>query len=183
MVNRVVFLDRDGVICENRPDYVKSWAEFSFLPGVFDALAALKQAGYRTIVVTNQSAIGRGHMTLADLHHIHSRMLEIIRQHGGDVAQVFHCPHRPDEACRCRKPKPGMLLNAARALEIDLSRSFMVGDASTDILAGQSVGCRCFLVLTGRGTDERTVAIDRAIAPFEVVSSLASAVGRILSDC
>lgn len=178
----VVFLDRDGVINENRPDYVKSWSEFEFLPGSLKALAALHRAGYRIVVVTNQSGVGRGLISRETLHDIHARLLATVRQYGGDIEHVLYCPHRPEDDCHCRKPQPGMLLAAANALKIDLRQSFMVGDAFTDIQAGQAAGCRCFLVLTGRGLSQLSTSLNQAANGFQVVPDLNAAVEHILDD-
>jgi histidinol-phosphate phosphatase family protein len=135
----VVFLDRDGVINVDRRDYVKSWSEFKFLPGVFEALRLLKKNDVRVIVVTNQSAVNRGLMTLNTLQDIHEKMLGAIRTHGGDIQAIYYCPHTPAENCECRKPKSGMVKNAIKDLKIDLSVSYLVGDSEKDIELGRSV--------------------------------------------
>ncbi|RME46539.1 MAG: HAD family hydrolase [Caldilineae bacterium] len=170
-----IFLDRDGVICENRPDYVKSWAEFRFLPGVREGLALLNRLGLPIVVVSNQSAVNRGLTTVAAVDDIHRRMLDAVRAAEGRIDRVFYCPHRPDEACSCRKPRPGMLLQAARELNLDLSRSYLVGDAATDLLAGHSVGCQTMLVLTGRGFHQLWPTIHVVPGRFTIVRSLLDA--------
>lgn len=151
---RAIFLDRDGVICKNRSDHVKSWAEFEFLPGVKESLAALSGLDLPLIVVTNQAAIGRELMTVELLEDIHQQMTAEIAAQGGRIDRVIYCPHRPEDGCDCRKPKPGMLLQAAAEIEIDLTHSYLIGDAATDIQAGQQVGCHNILVLTGRGVEQ-----------------------------
>ena len=151
---RAIFLDRDGVICENRSDYVKSWREFEFLPGVKDSIAALSRLGLPIVVVTNQAAIGRGLVSAEAVEAIHERMVAEIAAYGGRIDRVIYCPHRPEDECACRKPKPGMLLQIAAEMKIDLSQSYLVGDAASDLQAGQEVGCRTFLVLTGRGAEQ-----------------------------
>lgn len=156
-MNRAVFVDRDGVICHNRADHVKSWDEFVFLPGAVDALAQLSRAGFYVVVVTNQAVINRGIISAETVHEIHRRMTQAVERAGGWIAQTLYCPHRPDEQCACRKPAPGMILTAARALDVDLPLSYMVGDAATDVSAGLAAGCgRCYLVLTGRGLRQWT---------------------------
>ncbi len=147
---RAVFLDRDGVINKNRSDHVKSWAEFEFLPGVFDALRELAALDVRVIVISNQGAIGRGMTTFEAVDDIHARMLLAVQTQAGRIDDVLYCPHKPDEGCVCRKPKAGMLKLAADKWQLDLSQSFLIGDADTDILAGHEVGCHATLVLTGR---------------------------------
>jgi len=146
-----VFLDRDGVINENRADYVKSWEEFVFLPHVFEPLRQLAQNGLLTIVVTNQSAINRGLVSPETVETIHRQMCEAVSRNGGRIDAVLTCPHRPDENCRCRKPEPGLLLQAAERFDLDLPQSYLIGDAPCDIGAGLAVGCRPILVLTGQG--------------------------------
>src|SRR5262245_42634607 len=128
---RAIFLDRDGVICENRSDHVKSWAEFKFLPGAKNGLATLSRLGLPIIVVTNQAVIGRGIISADVVEDIHQRMLAEITAWGGRIDRVIYCPHRPEDECLCRKPKPGMLLQAAQELNLDLSQSYLVGDAAS----------------------------------------------------
>ena len=181
-MQKTVFIDRDGVICENRADYVKNWDEFAFLPNALEALAALKQAGYRVIIVTNQSAVGRGLMSLETLQDIHTRMANAIREAGGEVEQILYCPHRPEDCCDCRKPQPGMLKQAAECLQIDLADAYMIGDAYSDIQAGQTVGCTSFLVLTGRGLAQLPLTLRHATANFHVVPHLDVAVKHIISN-
>jgi D-glycero-D-manno-heptose 1,7-bisphosphate phosphatase len=142
-----VFLDRDGVINVDRRDYVKSWAEFKFLPQVFEALKVLRKNNLRVVVVSNQSAIGRGLMSMSTLREIHKKMLRAIEKRGGRIEAIYFCPHRPDEKCNCRKPKPGLVLRAKRDLKIDLSRSYLVGDSRKDVELARSVKVRCVRVL------------------------------------
>lgn len=149
-----IFFDRDGVICKNRSDHVKSWAEFEFLPQVKESLAALSLLNLPLIVVTNQAAIGRGLMTVELLEDIHQRMVAEIAAQGGRIDRIFYCPHRPEDSCDCRKPKPGMLYQAAAEMGLDLTRSYLIGDAMTDIQAGRQAGCHNILVLTGRGSEQ-----------------------------
>jgi D-glycero-D-manno-heptose 1,7-bisphosphate phosphatase len=148
---KAIFLDRDGVICENRSDHVKRWAEFRFLPGAKESLAALSRTGLPIIVVTNQAIINRNISAVEEVEKIHRRMVAEVTASGGRIDRVIYCPHRPDENCNCRKPKSGMLLQAAREMGLELVQSYMVGDAATDIIAGHQVGCQPILVLTGRG--------------------------------
>ena len=128
-----VFLDRDGVINENRPDYVKSWQEIAFLPGVFQSLRRLAQTSYLIIVASNQSAVNRGLVASDTVDDIHGRMREAAELQGGRIDGFFYCPHRPDERCDCRKPKPGLLLLAAQQFSLDLHQCYLVGDSGTDL--------------------------------------------------
>ena len=160
---RAIFLDRDGVICRHRPDYVKSWEAFEFITGSLDALEELAALERPVIVVSNQSCIGRGLVTRDTVDDINRRMVETVRAHDGRIDEVFICPHRPDEGCSCRKPGTGMLCEAATKFNVDLSRSWMVGDNITDIYMGQKAGCRTVLVQTGLG--ETFIAEGKGIVP------------------
>ena len=150
-----VFLDRDGVIIENQADYVRSWMDVVVLPGVLAALRALSYSDYEVVIVTNQSVVGRGIVSLVEAQAINEQLVEMIQAAGGRINGVFMCPHAPDDGCDCRKPAPGLLLRAAEALRIDLEQSVMIGDALSDVLAGQAAGVgRTALVQTGRGAIE-----------------------------
>jgi D-glycero-D-manno-heptose 1,7-bisphosphate phosphatase len=146
-----VFIDRDGVVCENRPDHVKSWSEFVFVPGSVEALASLSNAGVRVFIVTNQAIVGRGVISRRALDVIHERMLDVLTGAGVRIEAVLVCPHHPEDRCRCRKPQPGLLLDAALRDKVDLESSIVVGDAGGDIEAGARAGCETVLVRTGRG--------------------------------
>jgi D-glycero-D-manno-heptose 1,7-bisphosphate phosphatase len=149
-----IFLDRDGVIIENREDYVRSWADVSFIPAALHALRKLSPLGWVIVIVTNQAVVGKGLVTLEAAEEINRRVVAEVVRHGGRIDAAYLCPHRPDENCDCRKPKPGMLLRAARDLDLDLSRSVMIGDAITDMQAARAAGVHGILVKTGRGLTE-----------------------------
>ena len=147
-----VFLDRDGVIIENRPNYVRAWDDVAFFPQALLALRRLAAAPCKIVIVTNQSAVGRGIISLEQAHQIQDRVVSEIVCAGGRVDGSFLCPHAPWEGCPCRKPKGGLLLQAAETLKIDLRASLMIGDALTDLQAGWAAGVgQVALVLTGRG--------------------------------
>ncbi len=146
-----IFLDRDGVINVNRSDHVKSWEEFKFLPGALKSIQRLSQMGMPIFVVTNQAVVNRGMLASETLDDIHRRMMAEIHTAGGEISKVYYCPHDGHENCNCRKPQPGMLKQAAMEFGIDLTRSFIVGDAWSDVQAGLAVGARSILVMTGRG--------------------------------
>ena len=116
------------------------------VPGVGEALSLLRQHGFMLVVVTNQSGIGRGYFTEEDLGQIHDKMCWELAQQGVSLDGIFYCPHHPDKGCECRKPRPGLLLNASRDLGIDLTRSFMIGDQASDAEAARAAGCRSVLV-------------------------------------
>jgi D-glycero-D-manno-heptose 1,7-bisphosphate phosphatase len=180
LMRAAVFLDRDGVINENRADYVKRWEEFVFLPHVFEPLQQLARNDLLTIIVTNQSAINRGLVSRETVEAIHRRMCEVISRHGGRIDAVLTCPHRPDEKCRCRKPEPGLLLQAAERFDLDLPRCYVIGDALCDIALGLAVGCRPILVLTGLGREELPRLIKEGYSGYHVAADLVEAVELIL---
>jgi len=146
-----LFLDRDGVI--NAPPirkrYITRWEEFRFLPGVFDALRKLRKTGRKIILVSNQAGVGRGVYPGARLQEITRKMRAAIQNHGGKLHAVYYCTHTPERKCRCRKPRPGLLLRAARRFSLDMPSSIFVGDNATDIETGRAAGCRTVLVLSG----------------------------------
>lgn len=177
---RAIFLDRDGVICENRADHVKNWSEFRFLPGAKEAVTALSHLGLPIIVVTNQAAIGRGLVSAEVVNEINHRMVAEMAAYGGRIDRVFCCPHRPDEKCSCRKPEPGLLQQAADEMDINLGRSYLIGDSLADLQAGQKVGCRNFLVLTGRGFEQLLPALHTLGGNFFISRNLLKATAEIL---
>ena len=180
-LTRVVFLDRDGVINKDSPEFVKSRDEFEFLPGSLAALSRLSNAGFETIIVTNQSAINRGITTLAALQEIHRVLRETAQQRGGNIKDIFFCPHKPEEGCECRKPKPGMIRQACERYVIDLNTAVMVGDSTKDIECGHNGGCSAtVLVRTGNGVDTEKELINRKIPVDHVADNLSAAVDWIL---
>jgi D-glycero-D-manno-heptose 1,7-bisphosphate phosphatase len=177
----VVFLDRDGVINENRDDYVKSWDEFRFLPRALDALRTLTVAGCRIFVVTNQAGVNRGLLSRTTLDGIHRRMRAAAAAAGAEIAGLRYCPHRPEERCGCRKPSPGMLLDLARVHGVSLAQAVMVGDAASDVAAGQRAGCRTILVRTGRGAAQLAALERQGAGPDLVAHDLFDAARAICS--
>jgi D-glycero-D-manno-heptose 1,7-bisphosphate phosphatase len=172
-----VFLDRDGVINENRADYVKCWAEFSFLPDAAEAIARLSRSGKRVFVVTNQSVINRGVVSRDVVEAIHRQMVHEIERYGGQIEAVACCPHRPDEGCSCRKPKEGLLLNLAREHGLELRSTVVIGDALSDVEAAVAAGCRAILVRTGRGSNQPEPELSDGVT---VASDLGDAVSLLL---
>ena len=175
-----IFLDRDGVINHNRSDYVKTWEEYSFLPGVFPALNRLAHSNYLIVIVSNQSPIGRGLVQQETIENINARMKAEIERQGGRVDAIYYCPHAPGDNCNCRKPRPGMFLQAAQELGIDLASSLFIGDALSDVKAAFNAGCNPIMVLTGRGKEQhhllREHGHDKTVP---VVDDLAAAVRLI----
>jgi D-glycero-D-manno-heptose 1,7-bisphosphate phosphatase len=176
----VVFLDRDGVINENRPDHVKSWTEFQFLPGAPEAIARLTRSRVQVFVITNQAIINRQLVPVSVLEDVHHRMLRAIEAHGGRIADIAYCPHRPDERCECRKPQPGLILNLAAKHRLDLREAVVIGDGLTDIEAGDAARCRTILVMTGRGREQLRLTGD-AEQKFTVATDLPAAVDLVLA--
>jgi D-glycero-D-manno-heptose 1,7-bisphosphate phosphatase len=143
-LTRAVFLDRDGVINRNAPEgqYVTSWEDFHILPGVVEGIALLNREGFSVIVVTNQRCVAKGLITEAELEKMHQRMSEFLARAGATINAIYYCPHETESSCACRKPAPGMLLDAARSRGIELRASWMIGDSETDVEAGKNAGCK-----------------------------------------
>ncbi len=171
MARAGLILDRDGTLTEER-GYVTDLADLVLLPGTQDALAKARAAGVTLVVVTNQSAIGRGLLTEAALGDLH----ESLR--GLGVAAVYHCPHLPDDGCDCRKPNPGMITRAVRELDLDPARSMLVGDHLTDCQAARAAGVPAVLVRTGHGGAH---AAEAEAEGFPVVDDLPAAVDLFLA--
>ncbi len=174
--SRVVFLDRDGVICRDRDDYVKSWHEFVWIPGAREALKRLNDNHYMTIVVTNQAGVARGITSQQAVEDIHKRMVREISQAGGKIERVYYCPHKSEDKCDCRKPKAGLLLKAARDFAFNPKKSYLVGDKISDIEAGHRLGCTTIMIKNGENRDNTT---GRNRADY-TVSNLTEAVDLIL---
>jgi D-glycero-D-manno-heptose 1,7-bisphosphate phosphatase len=152
MMSKVVFLDRDGVINRDSPDYIKDPSEFRFIPGSRRAIARLNRYGFDIIVITNQSIIGRHMVSPATLDRIFDKMHQGIAAAGGRILDVFFCPHAPEDGCDCRKSKPGLIYQAQVRYDIDLTESVFVGDSVKDVQAARNAGCgRTVLVATGNG--------------------------------
>ena len=149
-LQRVVFLDRDGVINKKlEGDYVKSYDEFIFLPGAIDAIKKIKQKGLMVIIITNQSGIGRGIMSEDALIKLHGQMLAEMEKEGARIDAIYYCPHSPDNGCNCRKPKDGLFKQALMDFDIDIKNSWMIGDEQKDIEAGEKAGCKTYLLSKG----------------------------------
>ena len=149
-----IFLDRDGVLIENRSDYVRDWSQVKIIPEGMLPFSLAPSKNYKIVIVTHRSAIGRGLILRENAEEINRRLVNLIQQQGGQVDGVYVCPHKPDDDCFCRKPRPGLLLEAAKDLSIDLQRSWMIGDAWSDVQAGQKAGLRHTIILrTGRGAE------------------------------
>ena len=153
-MEKVVFLDRDGVISKDSPDHIKSWEEFHFLPKAKDAVKLLTDNGFNVIIITNQSVIARGMTSVEELEQMHSNTVKEIEKKGGRIVDIYYCPHHPDDGCNCRKPAPGMLLQAIKDHDIDPKKSFMVGDRMMDVKVGKKVGTRSIIIPSKLGLKE-----------------------------
>lgn len=151
MAKQLVVLDRDGVINQDSSEFIKTPDEWIPLKGSLEAIAKLTQAGYEVVVITNQSGIGRGLLSADDLAQIHEKMLEHLRQVGGQIQTILYCPHKPDDRCECRKPLEGMYTELANRLGISFKGVFSVGDSVRDLQAAQAAGANPVLVKTGNG--------------------------------
>jgi len=174
---QAIFLDRDGTLNRERADYVKCWQEYKWLPGAQEALAQLALWNAPILIVTNQSAIGRGIIDFDVLNTIHARVRAEAVAAGGRIDQFLVCPHAPADQCTCRKPKPGLLLQAAAHYQLELAHCIMIGDSITDLLASEAAGCHCILLRSGRqgSTLDAMVAalVNKPAAP--IVDDLAAA--------
>lgn len=141
-----LLLDRDGIINEDRPDYIKHPGEFRFYEDALQALRWLHQQGIGTVVISNQSGLNRGFISWDDFWGIHACLIKGVREAGGNILGAFYCPHRPDEGCSCRKPLPGMLQAASERFQIPLAETHFIGDKETDLLAARRAGCRGVLL-------------------------------------
>jgi D-glycero-D-manno-heptose 1,7-bisphosphate phosphatase len=158
-MKRAVFIDRDGTINVEK-EYLYRVEEFEFIPGADQAIRLLNDAGFLVVVVSNQSGVARGYYTEEDVQLLHLHISTQLERAGARVDAWYYCPHHPAGrgtyalSCHCRKPQPGMLLEAARRFDIDLQSSFVIGDKLVDIEAGHAAGCRSILVRTGYGREE-----------------------------
>lgn len=181
-MKNVVFLDRDGVINRDSPNYIKSWSEFEFLPGSLKALKQLSLNGFSIIIITNQSVIHRKMVTKKDLNFIHNMMKKTVRSNGGEIKDIFYCPHVPEDGCDCRKPNPGLIYRAKKRYRIDLEMSIMVGDSAKDIECARNAGCgSAILVQTGNGVKAEKILKEKMIHTDIIVPSLLEAVDWIIT--
>lgn len=177
-MNKVVLLDRDGVINQDSLHYIKSADEFIPIPGSIEAIARLTTAGYRIGVATNQSGVSRGYYDEEELAAIHAKMLSLVKAQGGQIEAIEYCIHMPDEGCFCRKPQPGMLLALAKRLNCSLIDVPFIGDRVSDIQAAEAAGAKPIMVLSPM-TDRVGL---QAYLHVPVFNSLAQCVDQLLSS-
>ncbi len=183
MLTRVVFLDRDGTINRDSPAYIKSRQEFEFLPGSLEAIKILTRHGFASIVVTNQSAVPRKLISSNELESVHNMMARAVAKIGGEITDVFYCPHLPEDRCDCRKPEPGLLYQARDKYAIDLSSAVMVGDSAKDIECARRAGCGwAVLVKSGQRDDVGAELKNRKIRVDYVAKDLYEAAEWIIGN-
>ena len=179
---KAVLLDRDGVINADQDGYVTSWSQFRLLPGTLEGLRQLTAAGYRLAVVTNQAVVGRGLASAAEVEELNARMVSALAEGGAHIDAVLYCPHAPEEGCACRKPQPGLLIEAGRRLGVTPADTCVIGDWVDDIAAARAAGCAVpILVLTGRGRRALPLARAAGLRPFLVARDLLAAAQAIVS--
>jgi D-glycero-D-manno-heptose 1,7-bisphosphate phosphatase len=179
-MNKAVFLDRDGVIIEEE-HYLCEPEKIRLIPGAEDAIKRLRNAGYMIVIITNQAGIARGYYEEADAIKVNDHIKKLLADAGVKIDGIYMCPHHPDHSgeCDCRKPAPGMLLQAAQDLAIDCSASYMIGDKMSDLGAAFAAGCAgAVLVLTGHGKEHETEASESG---QKITASIVEAVDYLLT--
>jgi D-glycero-D-manno-heptose 1,7-bisphosphate phosphatase len=176
-----VLVDRDGVINADSTAYIKSAAEWHPLPGSLEAIAELTAAGRAVVVVSNQAGIGRGLFSAAALDEINGAMITAVRSAGGELSGIFYCPHRPEDACDCRKPKPGLLRRVERELGLAVAEAPFIGDKISDIEAARAANARPVLVRTGYGESTERLPAAQDVPTFDDLKAAADAIvsGRL----
>lgn len=184
---RLIILDRDGVINRGSTSYITHPKEWEALPGSLEAIAQLCRADYRVVVITNQAGIAKDLYTINTLNRIHQKMLDELQAVGGELSAIFFCPHADEQNCKCRKPKPGLFLELAQRLQCDLSETFAVGDSLRDLQAAHSAGAKPVLVKTGNGTEtekilkEQTIQKELNVSEIPIYNDLAEFVNTLLA--
>jgi len=179
MPAKLVILDRDGVINFDSAQFIKNPAEWKPIPGSLEAIARLTQSGYKVVVATNQSGVGRGLFDMEMLNQIHAKMHKAVVAQGGRIDAIFYCPHTADSKCDCRKPKPGMFKRISETLNIDLTGVPAIGDSLRDLQACTALGCQPVLVMSGKG--EKTKAEGNLPEGTLEFADLAGAVDHLLA--
>jgi D-glycero-D-manno-heptose 1,7-bisphosphate phosphatase len=179
---KVIVLDRDGVINHDSDAYIKSAEEWQPIDGSLEAIVRLNHAGYIVVVASNQSGLARGYFDIEALTAMHKKMDDLLSKAGGRIDAVFYCPHGPDDACSCRKPKPGMLLEIGQRFNVSLGDLTFIGDSVTDIKTARNALTKAMLVRTGKGRKAEMILKSDSEEPVPVYDDLASAVTAILKD-
>ncbi len=177
---KLVLLDRDGVLLEERPGYVKSLEEIVIIPRALEALALLKQKGFTCVLVTNQSVVGRGIISQATLNRIHDFLCETVEVHGGKIDSLYFCTDHPDQATYRRKPKPGMLIEALEKYGAAAEETAFIGDTISDMMAAHEAGCKRYMVKTGKGQQE-IGALPNDLQPVIICEDILDAAHKIIN--
>ena len=164
-----VFIDRDGTICKD-VHYMRSPEQFELLPGAAEGIKLLNELDVKVIVATNQSGVARGYFTEADLQKIHERMIEELSKRGARIDAIYYCPHHPNDDCDCRKPKVGMLKQAARDFGLELGKCFIIGDKKLDVETGRNAGCTSILIPSSE--TEPGIGVDHVMANLHEAAKL-----------
>lgn len=175
---RPIFQDRDGVINKHIP-YCSRPEDFELLPLVAEGIRLLNEKGFKVVVVTNQSGIGRGYFTEGMLSVIHYKMTQELLQHGAHIDAIYYCPHQPEDNCTCRKPNTDMLFKAAKDLNIELNESYMIGDSEIDIETGKRVDCQTFLIVADK---EKEKSYHHIVDARYIVPNIFAAAQLIISN-
>ncbi len=184
MKKSLIILDRDGVINIDSPEYIKKPEEWLPIEGSYQAIAKLCHAGFSVVIATNQAGINRRLFSFEYLHAIHSKMIDALSQYGGTIDAIFICPHKPDDYCKCRKPKPGLFLEIQSRFQIDLKNVKVIGDSHRDLVAANVAGAIPCLVRTGNGgktIDEHKKGIKKFPLQTKIYKDLSDAVEKILN--
>ena len=185
-MNKLIILDRDGVINQDSDEYVKSLEEWIPIEGSCEAIAALSKAGYTIAIATNQSGLARGYFSIDDLEAMHGRLNSLVEEAGGKIATIKYCPHGPDDGCDCRKPLPGLVDQIEQELGISAAGAFFIGDSLRDLQAGLPKGCKPVLVMTGKGEKTLlkmlTTEVEAEIKQAPVYTDLAHFARRTLNS-
>jgi len=177
---KLIILDRDGVINYDSDAYIKSAEEWIPIEGSLEAIARLNHGGYTVVIASNQSGLARGYFDIDVLSSMHKKMDDLLSKIGGRVDAVFYCPHAPDDACACRKPKPGMLLEIGQRFNVPLKDVVFIGDSVADIKAASNANAKAMLVRTGKGLKAEKIIQVECKASVPVFDDLAAAVSAIL---
>lgn len=180
MQTKIIFLDRDGVINRDSSEFIKSWQEFHFLPGSLKALKELTLAGFKLLLITNQSGLARGFFSEQTLQDIHQRMCHQIAAAGGQITDIFYCPHAPGDNCECRKPKPGLIIQASKKYGIDPHQTIMIGDRASDLECGFKAGCQGGILIKSQHWGSAIKTLTNK--PLYTADTLLEAVQWIMQD-
>ena len=181
LLSPAIFLDRDGTINYDK-NYLCCEKDLKIYKNIEKSLIKARKMGFKIVIVTNQSGIARKYFTLAQLKKINSKLLAMLKERGIKIDGLYYCPHGPDDNCMCRKPKPGMAIQAAKDLQIDLKKSYMIGDSVRDYIFGYNFGGKGIMVLTGHGKKQFPKIKDEKQKPLAVTKNLNQAVNIILKD-